>query len=347
MSWPSDYPGSGLTSFVVGNLMRRREFIALLGAATAGWPLAARAQQPAMPVIGYLCFTSPDERPTLLAAFLQGLEQAGYVIGQNVAIEYRSALGHDERLPALVAELLKRPATVIAATGGEASARAAKSATSQIPIVFTAGSDPVKAGLVASLNRPGGNVTGASVEGNELDAKRLQLLHEFVPKAAIIGVLVDPKNSAVQPVLANMNAAADVNGQQLVILNASTEAELKLVFASLQSQHIDALLVTTNPIYEGRRQQLVALAERYSVPVLYPWREYSVVGGLISFSASFTDTYRQAGSYVGRILKGTKPSDLPVVLPTKFELVINLRTAKALGLSVPNTLLVSADEVIE
>ena len=197
------------------------------------------------------------------------------------------------------------------------------------------------------LNRPGGNVTGASVQGNELDAKRLQLLHELVPKAAIIGVLVDPKSSVVQPVLTDMNAAADVNGQRLVILNAGTEAELELVFASLQSQHIDALLVTTNPIYEGRRQQLVALAERYSVPVLYPWREYSVVGGLISLSASFTDTYRQVGNYVGRILKGAKPSDLPVVLPTKFELVINLRTAKALGLSVPSTLLVSADEVIE
>lgn len=207
--------------------MRRREFIALLGGATAGWPLAAQAQQPAMPVIGYLSFTSPDERPTLLAAFLQGLEQAGYVVGQNVAIEYRSARGHDERLPALVAELLMLPATVIAATGGEASARAAKSATSQIPIVFTAGSDPVKAGLVASLNRPGGNVTGATVVGNELDAKRLQLLHEFLPKAATIGVLIDPKNSAVQPVLADMNAAADVNGQRLVIREASTEAELE------------------------------------------------------------------------------------------------------------------------
>ena len=327
--------------------MRRREFLTLIGGATAAWPLAARAQQPAMAVIGYLAFTSPDERPTLLAAFLQGLEQAGYVVGQNVAIEYRSARGHDERLPALVAELLGLPAAVIAATGGEASAQAAKSATSQIPIVFTAGSDPVKAGLVASLNRPGGNVTGASVEGNELDAKRLQLLHEFLPKAATIGVLIDPKNSAVQPVLADMNAAADVNGQRLVIREASTEAKLESVFASLQSQHIDALLVTTNPSYEGRRQQLVALAERYSVPVLYPWREYSVAGGLISFSASFTDTYRQVGSYVGRILKGAKPSDLPVVLPTKFELVINLRTAKALGLSVPNTLLVSADEVIE
>jgi putative tryptophan/tyrosine transport system substrate-binding protein len=327
--------------------MRRREFIILLGSAGAAWPLAARAQQRSVPVIGYLSFTSPDERPTLLAAFLQGLEEANYVVGQNVAIEYRSARGHAERLPALVAELLKLPATVIAATGGEASARAAKSATSQIPIVFTAGSDPVNAGLVASLNRPGGNVTGASVAGSELDAKRLQLLHEFVPKAAIIGVLIDPNNSAIQPILADMDAAADVNGQRLVILNASTEAELKLVFASLQSQHIDALLVTTNPIYEGRRQQLVALAERYSVPVLYPWREYSVVGGLISFGASFTDTYRQVGSYVGQILKGAKPSDLPVVLPTKFELVINLRTAQALGLSVPTTLLVSADEVIE
>jgi len=327
--------------------MRRREFIALLGGATAGWPLAARAQQPAMPVIGYLSFTSPDERPTLLAAFLQGLEQAGFVVGQNVAIEYRSARGHDERLPALVAELLKLPATVIAATGGEASARAAKSATSQIPIVFTAGSDPVKAGLVASLNRPGGNVTGATAVGNELDAKRLQLLHELVPKAATIGVLIDPKNSVVQPVLADMKTAADVNGQRLVTLDAGTEAELESVFASLQSQHVDALLLTTNPSYEGRRQQIVALAERYAVPVLYPWREYSVVGGLISFGASFSDVYRQVGSYVGRILKGAKPSDLPVVLPTRFELVINLRAAKALGLSIPNTLLVSADEVIE
>jgi putative tryptophan/tyrosine transport system substrate-binding protein len=326
--------------------MRRRNFIQGITASTA-WPLAARAQQPAMPVIGYLAFTSPDERPTLLAAFLKGLEQPGYVVGQNVAIEYRSARGHEERLPALVAELLKLPATVIAATGGEAVARAAKSATSQIPIVFTAGSDPVKAGLVASLNRPGGNITGASMVSNELEAKRLQLLHEFVPKAATIGVLIDPKNSVVQPVLTDMNAAAEVNGQQLAILNADAETELDSVFASLQSQHIDALLVTISPSYEGRRQQLVALAERYSVPVLYPWREYSVVGGLISFSASFTDVYRQVGSYVGRILKGAKPSDLPVVLPSKFELVINLRTARALGLSVPNTLLVSADEIIE
>ena len=311
------------------------------------WPLAARAQQPAMPVIGYLSFTSPDDRPTLLAAFLQGLEQAGYVVGKNVAIEYRSAAGHYERLPALVAELVKLPATVIAATGGEASVRAAKSVTSQIPIVFTMGTDPVKAGLVASLNRPGGNVTGVSLVGYELDAKRLQLLHELVPKATTIGVLVNAKSPSVQPALAEMNAAADLNGQRLVVLNAGTEAELEATFASLQSQRIGALLVTTNPFYEGLRQQIVALAGRYSVPVLYPWREYSIVGGLISYGTSFTESYRQAGSYVGKILSGEKPTDLPVVQPTKFELLINLKTAKTLGVDVPAAILLRADEVIE
>jgi putative ABC transport system substrate-binding protein len=327
--------------------MKRREFITLLGGTAVAWPLAARTQQRSVPVIGYLSFTSPDERPTLLAAFLQGLEEANYVVGQNVAIEYRSAAGHYERLPALAAELVNLPAAVIAATGGEASGKAAKSATSQIPIVFTMGTDPVIAGLVASLNRPGGNVTGVSLVGYELDAKRLQLLHELVPKATTIGVLANVKNPSVQPALAAMKAAADVNKQRLVMLDAGTEAELESTFASLQSQRIDALLITTNPFYEGRRDQLVALAKRYSVPVLYPWREYSVVGGLISYGTSFTESYRQAGLYVGRILNGEKPADLPVVQATKFEFVLNLKTAKTLGIDVPTAIVLRADEVIE
>jgi putative tryptophan/tyrosine transport system substrate-binding protein len=327
--------------------MRRREFITLLGGAAAAWPLAARAQQSAMPVIGYLSFTSPDERPTLLAAFRQGLEQAGYVVGHNVAIEYRSAAGNYERLPLLAAELVKMPVAVIAATGGEASARAAKGATSQIPIVFTAGSDAVKAGLVASLNRPGGNVTGVSLLGYELDAKRLQLLHELVPRALTIGVLVNSKSPGIPPVLPVMKAAADANGQRLVILDVATDADLETTFGSLQSRGVDALLVTTNPFYEGRRDHIVALAKRHSVPVMYPWREYSVVGGLISYGTSFTESYRQAGLYVGRILKGAKPADLPVVQATKFEFVINLKTAKALSLTIPETLLATADEVIQ
>jgi putative tryptophan/tyrosine transport system substrate-binding protein len=324
----------------------RRQFIFAMGAAVA-WPITVRAQQPKLPVLGYLSFTSIDERPTLLSAFLEGLEQAGYVPGRNVAIDYRSADGHYERLPVLADELVRLPAAVIAATGGEASARSAKSATSQIPIVFTTGTDPVKGGLVESLNRPGGNVTGVSLVGYELDAKRLQLLHEIAPKATTIGVVANAKSPSIQAGWADMQAAADANGQRLVMLDANTEADLQSAFATLQTRGIDALLITTNPFYEGRREQLVALAERYAVPVLYPWREYSVVGGLISYGTSYTESYRQAGLYVGRILKGEKPADLPVVQATKFELLVNLKAAKALGFTVPPTLLSTADEVIE
>ncbi|HYC17293.1 MAG TPA: ABC transporter substrate-binding protein [Pseudolabrys sp.] len=327
--------------------MRRRNFIVLLGGVTATWPLVVRGQQAAMPVVGYLSFTSPDERPTLVTAFRQGLEQAGYVVGRNVAIEYRSANGNYERLPVLAAELVNMPVAVIAATGGEASGRAAKAATSQIPIVFTSGSDAVKGGLVASLNRPGGNVTGVSLLGYELDAKRLQLLRELVPRALTIGVLVNSKSPGIPPALQLMKTAADANSQKLVILDAGTDTDLETTFASLRSQGVDALLVTTNPFYEGRRDNIVALAKRHSVPVVYPWREYSVVGGLISYGTSFTESYRQAGRYVGRILKGEKPADLPVVQASKFELLINVKTAKALGLTVPSSLLVAADEVIE
>jgi putative ABC transport system substrate-binding protein len=326
--------------------MERREFITLLGSA-AVWPLVARAQQPAMPLVGYLSFTSPDERPTLLKAFLQGLEQAGYLIGRNVAIEYRSAEGQVERLPILAAELAKLPASVIAATGGPLVALAAKGATSQIPIVFTMSADSVKLGLVESLNRPGGNVTGVALMSYELDAKRLQMLKELVPKTTTVGVLLAAKNTAAQQSLAEMRAAADVNGQRLVVLNADSEAEIDSAFASLESQHIEAVLVTTNPFYEGRRKQLVALAQRYAVPVLYPWREYSIAGGLISYGPNFTESYHQAGFYVGRILHQEKPADLPVVQATKFELVINRKTAKTVGIEVPTALLLLADEVIE
>jgi putative ABC transport system substrate-binding protein len=327
--------------------MRRRDFIFIIGGVAAGWPLAVRAQQPGMPAIGYLSFTSPSERPTLLAAFLQGLEQAGYVAGRNVRIEFRSADGHYERLPDLVGELVKAPVSVIAATGGEPSARAAKAATSQIPIVFTMGSDPVEAGLVASLNHPGGNATGVSLLGFELDAKRLQLLHELVPSRTTVGVLTNTKNPSVERALAEMKAAADTNGQRLTILDASTEEEIESTFASLQSKHIDAVLVTTSPFYEGRRNQLVLLAERNSVPVIYPWREYSVIGGLISYGTKFTESYRQAGLYVGRILNGERTSELPVVQATQFELLVNMKTAKRLGLEVPTSILLRADEVIE
>jgi len=305
------------------------------------------AQQQPLPVVGYLSFTSPDERPTLVAAFRQGLQQAGFVVGQNVAIEYRSAGGKSERLPALAAELVKIPAAVIAATGGEVVGRAAKGASSQIPIVFTSGSDAVKGGLVASLNRPGGNVTGVSLLGYELDSKRLQLLRELLPRASTIGVLANATNPAVTAILPQMKVAAEANGQRLVVLDARTEVDIDAAFGSLRSKGVDALLVTTNPFYEGRRDEIVALAKRYSVPALYPWREYSVAGGLISYGTSFTESYRQAGLYVGRILKGEKPADLPVVQATKFELLVNIKTARSLGLTVPPSILVAADEVIE
>ena len=306
-----------------------------------------RAQQLPRPIVGYLSFTSPDQRPTLVAAFRQGLEQAGFVSEQNVRMENRSADGNYERLPALAAELVKIPVAVLVATGGEVVARTAKTATSEIPIVFTASSDAVKGGLVASLNRPGGNVTGVSLLSYELDAKRLQLLRELLPQAWTIGVLVNANNPAIMATLPNMTAAAEANGQKLIVLDARTEEDIDGAFASLRARGVDALLVATNPFYEGLRDRIVALAKSYSVPVLYPWREYSVAGGLISYGTNFTESYRQAGLYVGRILKGEKPADLPVVQPTRFELLVNIKTAKSLGLTVPPSILVAADEVIE
>jgi putative ABC transport system substrate-binding protein len=329
--------------------MQRREFMALVGGAATLLPRAARAQtqRQALPIVGYLSFTSPNERPTLLAAFQEGLAQAGFVIGQNVTVEYRSADGKADQLPALAAELIKMPASVIAATGGEVVARAAKTATSEIPIVFTSSSDAVKGGLVASLNRPGGNITGVSLLGYELDSKRLQLLHELLPQGSTIGVLVNASNPAMTATFPNMNAAAQANGQKIVILDSRTEADIEEAFGSLRSKGVDALLVTTNPFYEGLRDHIVALAKNYSVPVCYPWREYTVAGGLISYGTSFTESYRQAGSYVGRILKGERPADLPVVQATKFEMLINVKAAKSLGLTVPPAILIAADEVID
>jgi putative ABC transport system substrate-binding protein len=318
--------------------------VVLLGASGS---LKVYAQQQQLPIVGYLSFTSPDDRPTLIAAFREGMAQAGFVVGQNVTIETRSADGEYQRLPALAAELVKIPAAVIAATGGEVVARTVKTATSEIPIVFTVSSDAVKGGLVASLNRPGGNMTGVSLLSYELDSKRLQLLRELLPRASTIGILVNANNPSIMATLPNMNAAAEKNNQKLVVLDARTEAEIDAAFASLRSSGVDALLVATNPFYEGLREHIVTLAKQYSVPVLYPWREYSVAGGLISYGTSFTESYRQAGFYVGRILKGEKAADLPVVQPTKFEMLVNTKTAGLLGITIPPSILVAADEVIE
>ena len=313
----------------------------------AGDPREVHAQQQKPPIVGYLSFTSPDERPTLVSAFREGLAQAGFTAGQNVMIEYRSAGGKYEQLPALAADLARIPAAVIAATGGEVVARAAKTATSEVPIVFTASSDAVKDGLVASLNRPGGNITGVSLLSYELDSKRLQLLRELLPSASTIGLLVNANNPSIMATVPSVQAAAETNGQKLIVLDARTKADIDATFASLRSKEVDALLVATNPFYEGLRDHIVALAKSYSVPVLYPWREYSVAGGLISYGTSFTESYRQAGFYVGRILKGEKPADLPVVQPTKFEMLVNAKAAQLLGLTVPPSILVAADEVIE
>ena len=326
--------------------MKRREVIGLI-AGSAIWPVATRAQQSAMPIIGYLSLTSPEERPTLLTAFLKGLELAGYVVGRNVAIEYRSAAGQQERLPALAAELVNLRVAVIAATGGEAPARAAEDATTQIPIVFTVGSDPVQAGLVAAINRPGRNATGVSLLAYEIDSKRLQLLHELVPQGTTTGVLAFTGSASFVRTESDLKAGAAASGQRLVILRAGAGADLETVFASLRPQGVDALLVTTSPYFEGRRNELVTLAQRHAMPVLYPWRDYVTVGGLISYGTSFTESYQQVGLYVGRVLKGEKPSDLPVVQATKSELIVNLKTAKALGLDVPTSILLRADEVIE
>ena len=325
--------------------MRRRDFIIFLAGAMAAWPLAARAQQKAMPVIGVLNTGSPGPSP-FMAAFRQGLSEAGYVEGQNLAIEYRWAEGHYDRLPALAADLVGRKVDLIMASSPP-SALAAKSATSTIPIVFRSGADPVGDGLVASLARPGGNLTGVSFIADELTAKRLELLSELVPRAGVIALLMNPNNATAERVIRDVQEAARTKGLQLHVLKASSESEIDTAFASLVQLHAGALVVGADPFLSGRREQLVALASRRAVPSIYAWREFAASGGLISYGPSLTSAFRLVGTYTGRILKGAKPADLPVQQPNTFELVIYLKTAKALGLTVPPSLLRRADEVIQ
>ena len=326
--------------------MKRRQFIMLLGGAAAAWPLAARAQQAAMPVIGFLNSGTREGFAHLLAAFHQGLNQAGFVEGRNVAIEYRWAEGHYDQLTALAADLVRRQVTVIAATTTPA-ALAAKTATSTIPIIFTAAADPVTAGLATSLNRPGGNATGVANYLTDLGAKRLDLLRELVPKATTIGMLVNPNYPDIESQRKDLEEAARRYGQQVHVVNAASVDDFDTVLATLVQLNASALLVSPDALFLSRRDRLVGLVAHYGLPAVYPQREFVVVGGLMSYAASVAEGYRQAGIYVGRVLKGAVPADLPVVQPSKFDLFINLKTAKTLGLTIPPSLLALADEVIE
>jgi ABC-type uncharacterized transport system substrate-binding protein len=326
--------------------MKRREFITLLGGAAA-WPLAARAQQPAMPVVGFLNALGQNDRPNLPAAFRRGLGEAGYVDGRNVAIEYRFAENRHDRLPALAADLVDRKVKVIAATGGGAAVLAAMTATKTIPIVFTSGGDAVQEGYVASLNRPGGNVTGVSWFSNLVAGKGLGLLLELVPNAGLVALLVNPKLPEGARTRSDAQEAGRILGQQLLILDASTANEIDAAFAAMRQQRAGALLVGADPYFTSRRQQIVALAARDAIPAMYLNREFVEEGGLIGYGNDTPDNYRRAGVYVGRILNGTSPADLPVDQATKFEFLINLKTAKRLGLEVPPGLSARADEVIE
>jgi putative tryptophan/tyrosine transport system substrate-binding protein len=326
--------------------MRRRKFITFIGGAVA-WPLAARAQQPAMPVVGLLSSRSPREATASVAALRAGLAKGGYVEGQNVAIEYRWAEGHYDRLPALAVELTRRQVAVIVAMGGEPSALAAKAATKSIPIVFNSGGDPVEAGLVASLNRPGGNATGVSMLFVELGPKQLEILNELITKLAVIGVLVNPIFAYGEKEAKDALGAGRALGKEVHIVTASSEGEMGTAFGELVRHRAGALMVAPDPFLFDRRENLVALAARHAIPAMYFAREFSEAGGLMSYGTSVAEVYQQVGAYAGRILKGENPADLPVVQPTKFELVINMKTVRALGLTVPNTLLVAADEVIE
>jgi putative ABC transport system substrate-binding protein len=311
------------------------------------WPLAARAQQPAMPVIGFLNTASPEPFAHLVAAFRRGLGEAGYVDGQNVAIEFRWAEGRYDRLPALAAELVRRPVAVLATSGGDPALLAARAATTTIPIVFATGGDPVALGYVASLSRPGGNLTGVTQLTSMLEAKRIGLLLELVPKADPIAVLINPDWPAAAAQLKDAQAAAASIGVRLVVLNASTESEFMPAFATLVQQRAGALTISADPFFNSRRNQLVALAARHRIPTIYEFREFAAAGGLMSYGTSLADAYHQVGTYAARILKGAKPAELPVVQSTRFEFVINLNTAKALGLEVPPGLSARADEVIE
>jgi putative tryptophan/tyrosine transport system substrate-binding protein len=327
-------------------MIGRREFITLLGGAAVTWPLAARAQQSAMPVIGFLSASSPANRAHLITAFRRGVRESGYVEGQNVAIEYRWAQDQYDRLPELVADLLRRQIAVIAATDS-LSAVAAKAGTTTIPIVFAIGIDPVKDGLVASLNRPGGNVTSVNILSNELGAKQLGLLHELLPGPVRIGVLVDPNWPITARFVSDVQVTASAINKQIEVLHASSGRDIDTVFAGFARKPVDALLVGGTPLANNRRVHLVTLATYHRVPALYPLREFPEAGGLMSYGTSITDAHRQAGVYAGRILKGEKPADLPVMQSSRFEFIINLNTAKVFGLSFPPGLLAIADEVIE
>jgi putative ABC transport system substrate-binding protein len=324
--------------------MRRRQFITLLGGAAA-WPHAARAQQPALPTVGFLRSSTLGDVQHWVAAFRQGLKEAGFVEGQNIAIEYLSADNKPDQLPALVMDLIRHPVAVI--VGNLESALAAKAATTTVPIVFATGSDPVRVGLVASLNRPGGNVTGVSFFSGVLGAKRLELLHELAPKATIIAMLVNPNTPVTEAERRDVQAAAQAIGQQLDIFDVSSEPDIETAFATFVQHGASALLVGTGGFLNSKRELIVALADRYALPASYSQREGVVAGGLMSYGTSIADAYRQVGIYVARILKGERPADLPVIQPTKFEFMLNRRAAKALGLDVPDKLLALADEVIE
>ena len=328
--------------------MRRRDFVTLIaGSAVAAWPLAGRAQQMAEPVVGFLSARSAEDSVRVLAAFRQGLAETGYVEGRNVVIEFSWAQGQYDRLPALATELVRRQVAVLATVGGQQSARAAKAATNTIPIIFGIGEDPVDEGLVASVSRPDANITGATFSTSLLGAKRLGLLRDLVPGADLIALLVNPNTTQGQKQTRDVQEAARGLGQRLVVLNGGSDESIEASFAALTQQHVGALLVGSDPFFDVRRDRLVALAAQHRVPAIYQFREYVLAGGLMSYGASITDMYRQVGLYVGRILKGEKTTDLPVMQPTKFELVINLKTAKTLGIKLTDNLLSLADEVIE
>jgi putative tryptophan/tyrosine transport system substrate-binding protein len=327
--------------------MKRRELIALLGGAAAAWPLAARAQQPTRSVIGLLSVRSPDESAHLLRAFRGGLAQDGVIEGRNVAIEYRWAHGEYDQLPALAAELVHIPVAILVALGGEPAARAATAATATIPVVAVFSTDPVKSGLIASLSRPGGNVTGISNLSTAMEPKRLGLLHDLVPQAKAFGALLNPEFPTFADQLADIQAAAQTTGVEIHVFRAGTDHDIEAAFESITQQRIVALLVASDPFFNSRRDEIAALAARRGVPAMYGFRDYAVAGGLMSYGIDLPDTYRQAGVYAGHVLKGAKPADLPVLQPTKFEFVINLKAAKALGVKFSDNLLSLADEVIE